>query len=229
MIPELEVALTPIGWERVKVIAPHEARRLALHLNTNGGLVAFDAHQARKSAKQIETLERDIASVLIRLQGLTDDARTTVNLVSTSPEERNGGWPDHVGAAISSLTVLSPGLECWRDQLKRLGAEEGGRGRPTNLAVRSIAFAVAEIFVIGTGRKPTFRGKSGSDLFAKTVKAVIDALGLRHVETIDGACQWAVEQLDEGRMARLLDLHNGAEHQRHLSLFDVAKLIRSEP
>lgn len=85
--------------------------------------------------------------------GLVDLAQF-VNVSACSPEERDTGMPDRIAEAKAALEALVDGLI---EAQEILTWERGNAksGRQTNKAAYRVAEAVAEVYVIGTGQKPT--------------------------------------------------------------------------
>ena len=206
MTPELEVVLASIGWRYVQAVAPWKATFLARDLNATGGLFAPDDRTAKDLHAEHQQLMHSVAIVLRGLSAMPADVALHVNVCSCAPELRDAGIPDRVSEATSALEVLVEGLiEAERVLTWEMG--EPKRGRQLNKAALRVAEAVAEIYVIGTGLKPTAGrradGKGSSGKFCLAVERVFKVLGI-FVGDSYRPCQNAVNQMSDERISELL-------------------------
>jgi hypothetical protein len=144
-------------------------------------------------------------------------------LNSTPVDERDGGWPDHTSNAACALETLVPGLIYWTELLEH-EAQKARRGGRHNEPAYRIAAALAEIYVIGLGEKPTIGnladGTGPSGLYGKVTRTVLAQLGLGDIDVVR-PCRAAIKDLTEDRMRMLFGLHQpyGAA-----SIFRVARI-----
>lgn len=200
MTPELEAELNKIGWARVDLW--HRAW-LATSLKADGGLVASSPQAAEAARKKYLKLRRSIVATVEGLTALSEEARTSINLDSTPPDERDGGWPDHVDAVVQALHAICPGLVRWAEYLDH-EADKAKRGRPWNEPAFRVASAMAEIYLIGRGKIPTVGrladGGGPSGTFGKAVAKVCILLGIKVADVVPH-CQRAIADLTPDRIA----------------------------
>lgn len=205
MTPELLVELNKIGWKRASA---HPFRKMKFErvLRKDAGMVAPSPQNAKAALARHLALCKELLEVVERLRALSEDAATTINLGSTPVDDRNGGWPDHIAMAVTTLERLVPGLNSWAEFLEH-EAGKSRRGGRKNEPAYLIAETLAEIYVIGLRKKPTIgklvdgTGPSGS--FGKVTAAVFAILKVEKSDVIR-PCKAAIEGLSESRMNRLL-------------------------
>lgn len=222
MTPELETALAPIGWGTVKRVAPWFASFAAASLNATGGRLSRDRPSASQALQQHHELMKAMEIVMCGLAHLTADERDTVDHWSRTPEQRDAGGPSTVSAAIEAPEVIVPGVI---ELYQQLAHEEGSprRGRPRNEAAYRVALTLAEVYVVGRGRRPTYGnredGKGPTGDYGRTVERVCGLLGIA-VSDFTDYCREAIQSLSDERLAQLL-----AHRQPRRwgpSLFDLA-------
>lgn len=211
MTPEVEAELKKIGWARV---TNRQRALLAEALKLDGGLAAPGPRPGKAVASKHRRLCLSIVAAAEGLAALSDDMRTSINLVSTPVDERDGGWPDHVGVAVEALHAISPGLLYWADYL----AGKPKRGRPKNEPAFQVASALAMIHVIGTDKMPTIGnladGSGPSGAYGKAVAKVFALLDIKVADVVP-LCQKAINDLTPDRIAAF----QIATNPRSLSLF----------
>jgi hypothetical protein len=156
MTPEVENVLNGIGWEVVKRASPLFAAQLGRCFSV-ASLADTDV-QARRRAKEIERLLRDAHGMLSGLRALPDNVQRNIFLASVHPDElfRLSAEPDTnplVQEVESVLYRLLRGLEATQ---AKLDFEAGGArsGPPKNLRPYKVAYAAAQIYVIGRCEMP---------------------------------------------------------------------------
>lgn len=203
MTPELEAELNRIGWQAAK----HHPAAIwwRSKLTTNSGLVAVSPQLAKADLARHLDLCKNVAAVISDLVMLSEDARTTINLVSTPVDDRNGGWPDHVGATRLSLEGIVDGLAEWKSLLEH-EAEKAGVGRQRNQPAYRIAEALSEIYFCGLGRMPTIGnradGAGPSGLFGSAAGGIFTILGVQ-IQDVVPPCKAAISKLTPDRIKTL--------------------------
>lgn len=202
MTPELEAELNKIGWARVD---PWQRARLSTSLTANGGLVASSPQAATAAASSHRNLCQSIVAAVEGLTKLSEEARTSINLDSTLPDELDGGWPDHVDAAVQALYAICPGLLRWTEYLNH-EANKAKRGRPWNEPAFRVAAAMAEIYLIGRGKVPTIGrladGGGPSGEYGKAMAKVCNLLEIKVADVVPH-CQRAIADLTPDRIAEI--------------------------
>lgn len=225
MTPELEAELNKIGWANAR----HHPSAIAwkLTLQPKAGLIASWPTEAAAAHERLLVLWNAIQTVRNEIDALTDDARRFINLTSTPPDERDGGWPDHLANAVTALQALDEGLISWGTGLRH-AAEHARAHRPKNEPAYRVAGVLAEIYFVGLGRMPGNGNIDGtskpSTPFGKVAKQVMGLLGIE-IRGVYSVCAAAIAELSEARQA---DLRNPKSF-RDPSLFDVWHSRKSPP
>lgn len=206
MTPELEAALAPIGWDTAKRLSPWFAEGAAASLNATGGRLSSDRPAASRALLRHRDLMKDMERVLNGLADLSKDERHTIDHWSQTLEERDTGSPSYVEAAFGALEAIVPGVIELHLQLEHeAGAPK--RGRPRNEAAYRVALTLAEIYVVGRGRRPTYGnredGKGPTGDYGRTVERVCGLLGIA-VSDFTDYCREAIQSLSDERLAQLL-------------------------
>lgn len=214
----LTEALLPLGWNRVQRLAPWRSARLWGQLDPEGGMLngrrgAFDRHHNLAAA---------VLNVLEILDELSPKEVESLDLHATDPDERDRGLVPAVSNVHDSLEKLIPGIladgEIHQAELP-LGKK--------NIAAYRIVDALAEIYVIGKGQRPTASrhaingGPSG--VFPRAADKVLRILG-HQIADIYPLCKAAKQSMSDDRFEALLRIHRGGEAAalRHrISLFSV--------
>lgn len=218
MRPEIEAALAPLNWPTVRLRFPARAQALALTFNQRAA--DLSPRFQRRNAEQLEALMAGMAATFEAMAALSPEMANRINLQSTPPVERDGGWPDHLEAAGEALRRIVPGVLAEVETARHF-AGPPKRGQEPNVLAYRVAEAIAEIHVLGLGQRPTIgRGGTGEQAlgtqFGRAVEAVFDAMGLRVGEPFRPASA-AARALRGHRLDQLLALHRDP-------LGDVARL-----
>ena len=214
MTSELEAELNRIGWARVD---PWRRVWLATSFKPDGGLVAPSSRAAKDLAAKHRSLCLSIVAAVEGLTALSDETRTSINLDSTAPDQRDGGRPDHVGLAVEALHAICPGLLRWAEYLEH-EAGKAKLGRPRKEPAFRIAAALAEVHLIGKGKVPKIGrladGSGPSGVYGKTVANVCMLLGINVADVVPH-CKRAINDLTPDRIAAIRTATNSPS----LSLF----------
>lgn len=201
----LSEALAPIGWERAELVAPWRAARLRATLTSAGGKL----NGKRGALERHESLMAAVATTVEALGDLSDAERTALDLASTPHGLLDDGSLPAVDAAIRALDCLIPGLI----SLAETHRHEAPYGKRNDAAYR-VAEALAEIYVIGRGKRPGASRNSvdggPSGHFPKVVAAVFEILGIE-VRDIYPQCRAARDALSDERFAELCLIHRLGE------------------
>jgi hypothetical protein len=209
MTPEIEAILNRIGWQKVLKLYPHLARSIEAKLTPTGGLFAAKATVASDQQKRIVEILSALESLVLRLESLPPDQRDCINMWSCPPGERDKGIPDRVGMITAGLTDLVPGLLI-TDEILVWESRAAGKGsRPRNENAYRVAEAVAEIYVVGTGRRPGYGSRSvytdqDGTPFGRAVSEIFAALGIQ--ADTKGPCEAARNAMTPERMNELRKL-----------------------
>lgn len=184
MTPEVEAILQRIGWDVVSRASPALALQLAHQFQTPaaGVLVSTDA-SARDLADRVRGLGESAFALATGLLALPENVRQNVDLTSLNISEIQGGeeGADLVEEVQSALWRLMRGLAATEARLRFEGGQNR-RGNPKNLVPHAIAFAAAQIYVIGMGSLPAAHNETAGHevrgIFGKVVEDLFDAMGL---------------------------------------------------
>lgn len=154
MKPEVEEALEPLNWRFVQQVDPWGAAFLAASLATEASDTLASPKSAKASLSKLRSMSKAMLAVLSGLDEMPPEQEARIDLGSSQLGERDRDWPKRVEAARSALWSIVPGLA---EELRKLEAEaaKATKGRPMNRLAYSVASAVAEIYMIGRGERPT--------------------------------------------------------------------------
>jgi hypothetical protein len=206
MKPEIETILNQIGWQKVKKLYPGRAQFIEEKLTPTGGLFATKATVASDQQRRILEVLSALEDLVSKLENLPSDQRDCINMWSCPVDERENGIPDRVGRATASLTDLVPGFRITNEGLLWESQAASKSSRPRNVNVYRVAEAVAEIYVIGTGKRPgygsknVYTGQEGTP-FARAVSGVFAILGIQ--AEAKGPCEAARQAMTPERMKEL--------------------------
>jgi hypothetical protein len=186
MTPSIEAELNTIGWDVVKRVAPFLAEQLALTFEATAGLVATDS-QSRAQAKDLQQIGEAAVKVLNGLRALPDSVKRNISISSLCHGEvrqiiREGlQVPDLSGQVESILFKLLVGLEATEARLIHDGGSPRS-GSPKNLFPHEVAFAAAQVYIIGRGEMPAAHNKTAGQetkgVFGMALERLFDAMGL---------------------------------------------------
>ncbi len=215
---DLEKVLNEIGWWRAKAINPS----LIFHMlpNERGGLLFKDKTEADRSAKALDEIISAMKAFENAEHRLTEPQRFVINCASAEQEEyETGDFRDRLANVVAALHAVVPGVKEAKDQTIHEHRQYwSGQSASKNSPAYLIAAKIAEIYVLGLGKRPTYgTSPSGelSTLYARTTKKVFGLLGID--ARVRGPCKEAIVELRKGRLGYLLKKRK--QRGRRISLF----------
>lgn len=218
MTPEVESILEGIGWDFARLCLPVQAAVWTKVFRDAGEGIAASRittspQESKALSRRVDAILRMAKGLVEHLQQLPDPVRQNINVGATSFAElkemhsRNAvDFPDRITWTLDELSDLIPGIAATQRRLKLHGTK-AKRGGQRNEVAFTIAKAVAEIYALGLGIRPSVGRRADvpglSGRYARTVEKVYSAMGLSVVDAHD-QCKEAVERYDAGQMDGLL-------------------------
>ena len=223
MTPEIEAALSRIGWQTVKRLPIYLISRAESVLSPTGGRFTAKTSSAKLEHDRLANLLGQLNATVAGLKQLSHkQIRSIDGGAATDDELQSAAPPSRIRAAVSALEGIVPGVEhlC---ALVNIEAGTPKKGAPRNEAAYRIAKVLAEIYVVGLGEKPTIGlradGTGPSGLYGSVASDVFRLLSIT-VNDVRAPCREAIGLLDEGKMQMLLRIrelppsaHFGEKHR----------------
>lgn len=206
MSPELEAALEPIGWHQVKQEHPYWAHMLAQQFNSTGGRIEANANLSAKRAQELANALGGLEAVVVTLEQIEgrwrDSINQTAELRLTQQECKVG---DRIAEAVSLLQAIKPGLELMYSFALDESEKSNKRGPARNEAAYRIARTVAEIYVSGTGNRPTYgKDEYSGEINTAFGRAVANVLKVLEVSADpEKPSRWARDSITDEEFERL--------------------------
>ncbi len=207
---DLEEALKEIGVRHARMI--DRSLFFWQWLDKRGGLLFKDKTEAGRSKDALDDLTSAMKAFKNAAHRLTERQRFTINSEIAQPKEYETG--EFRNRLAEVFDTIIPGIAEAKEQTKCEIRDYWTKiGRPTAHPARRVAEKLAEIYVLGLGKRPTYGVKNGrpSTPFCRAVKRVYDLLGIE--SDFLEPCKAATKRLADGRLASLLERRATLEKQ----------------